>query len=184
MHATRPTTNSCVRNTLREAFTMLEMLAVVLVLSVLFGFLLSAITTLRRSAELKQARTDAVAIAQALKEYRGIFGTWPAQRQGNRDRVYAAANGEDCPTNVIAALIDNPRGLRLLVLPDGDIANLWYRDPWDQPYMIVMDEDGDGRLDFALPERGAISVLNETAGVITESPNGQLILSWELQKPQ
>jgi type II secretory pathway pseudopilin PulG len=179
MHARRRCRNAGRRKP-RAAFTILEILAVLLILSILFGFLLSAITTLRRSAELKRARTDVVAIAQAVKEYRGLFGVWPGQQQGKKDRLYAAAAGADCPTNVIAALIDNPRGLRLLAVPGGNPTNAWYLDPWNRPYMIVMDENGDGRLGDTIPSHSEVSAPNETAGALTVAPDGKWIKSWEL----
>ncbi len=171
------------RNTDPHAgFTVLEMLVIVLVLSVLFSFLLSAITTLRRDGEFKQARGEAVALAQALKEYRGIYGVWPGQRQGQTDRLYRGGDGEDCPTNVTEALLNNPRGVNLLPFADGNATNVWRLDPWGEPYMIVMDENADGYLQVAIPGQGMVDVTNETAGVIAQAPDGSLIFSWDARR--
>jgi len=166
------------------AFSMLETLVVLLVLSILSGALLSAVTTLRHTSEIKHARADAIALAQAIKEYRQIYGNWPNQRQGQQDRVYAGMGGESGQSNIVVALLNNPRGLLLLELPDMAVTNGCYLDPWQRPYLIAIDENGDGHLDVHVDGFLSTSINQETVGVMSygDSTTGSdlPIRSWEL----
>jgi len=60
-----------------RAFTLIELLAVILVLSILFGFITSAIRRSIVKARQTQATMDRNTLKAALQAYRAEYGTWP-----------------------------------------------------------------------------------------------------------
>ncbi len=61
------------------AFTVLELLMVMGVLSVLLAIVLPTIKTVRASVLRKQAKVEATALAQAVIRYKTEYGFWPGQ---------------------------------------------------------------------------------------------------------
>ena len=62
---------------MKRAFTIVELLGVMLVLATLFGLILPAVKLSSRTAQKKQAAFDATALAQAVIHYRQTYGFWP-----------------------------------------------------------------------------------------------------------
>lgn len=62
---------------MKRAFTIVELLGVMLVLATLFGLILPAVKLSSRTAQKKQAASDATALAQAVIRYRQTYGFWP-----------------------------------------------------------------------------------------------------------
>ena len=90
-----------------DGFSMVELLAVILILWLLFGMVFVAKRAVRRSARSRQAATRCQILAQAIKEYRRDYGRWPGQVQGEDDRLYGV--GEWSQTNVLHHLTNAPR---------------------------------------------------------------------------
>lgn len=61
----------------RAAFTLVELLGVILILSTLFAMILPAVKLSIRTAQKRQAAADATALAQAVLRYRQTYGYWP-----------------------------------------------------------------------------------------------------------
>jgi len=76
---------------LRQAFTMLEMLAVIALLAVLMWFIFPRITKWLGKSEEAKVKLQFANIKEALSEYRLEFGTYPSTKEG------------------LKALIQNPR---------------------------------------------------------------------------
>jgi type II secretory pathway pseudopilin PulG len=148
---------------MKRAFTIIELLGVMVVLATLFGFILPAMKLSVRTAQKKQAAADATALAQAVIHYRQTYGMWPgsetiADTEGATTLIVGtnlpAWASQEIPNllgaethdlaDVIRALlpsdnVDNPRGIRFLDIPasrlrDGDT----FIDPWGTPYAIVI----------------------------------------------
>jgi type II secretory pathway pseudopilin PulG len=148
---------------MKRAFTIIELLGVMVVLATLFGFILPAMKLSVRTAQKKQAAADATALAQAVIHYRQTYGLWPgsetiADTEGATTLIVGtnlpAWASQEIPNllgaethdlaDVIRALlpsdnVDNPRGIRFLDIPasrlrDGDT----FLDPWGTPYAIVI----------------------------------------------
>jgi type II secretory pathway pseudopilin PulG len=148
---------------MKRAFTIIELLGVMVVLATLFGFILPAMKLSVRTAQKKQAAADATALAQAVIHYRQTYGFWPgsetiADTEGATTLIVGtnlpAWASQEIPNllgaethdlaDVIRALlpsdnVDNPRGIRFLDIPasrlrDGDT----FIDPWGTPYAIVI----------------------------------------------
>jgi type II secretory pathway pseudopilin PulG len=153
---------------MKRAFTIIELLGVMVVLATLFGFILPAMKLSVRTAQKKQAAADATALAQAVIHYRQTYGLWPGSETINDDTVVApilivgtnlpaGASQEILPSlaaaetndlaDVIRALLPdnsyNPRGIRFLDIPASRLRhdNL-FLDPWGTPYAIVIHPPG------------------------------------------
>jgi type II secretory pathway pseudopilin PulG len=154
---------------MKRAFTIIELLGVMVVLATLFGLILPAMKLSFRTAQKKQAAGDATALAQAVIHYRQTYGFWPGSETISDDTVVApilivgtnlpaGANQEilrslaAAETNdladVIRALLpsdngDNERGIRFLDIPASRLRNGdTFIDPWGTPYAIVIHPPG------------------------------------------
>jgi type II secretory pathway pseudopilin PulG len=131
----------------REGVSLIEVLGAVAILWLCFGLVFPLISSSRRSAVRKLAATEAIAVSQALQEYRETYGHWPGQTQGVHDVVYGVPDGSDA-VPVWRALLDNPRRLVLLEVDEERWVDGRFRDPWERAYLLAMDENEDGRVDL------------------------------------
>jgi len=129
----------------RNAFTLLELLTVVTIIAVMMCLLLPAIAAVRRYADKNKAAGDAVHMVNAIKQYRSAYPTFPGQTQGDADRMYD--NVALLHSVLIDALTNNPRKLYFSEVIES-ISNGVYADPWGRPFVIAVDESGDGAVGF------------------------------------
>ncbi len=140
-----------------RAFALIELLAVVLLLTVLMMAAFPAFRGLQRANYRHRAVAETDALAQAAMAYRRTYGQWPLESKasGLAGGDTAIVAGRDVTrqhldiSNVVAVLSgvstnDNPRRMIFLELPedrlDQDGTPL---DPWRQPYVLVMTRVGD-----------------------------------------
>lgn len=124
----------------RRAFTMLEMLIVIAIMATLFALVFGGLQAVQHAGRKARAKTEAKALVNAIKLYKGEFGQWPGQVQGSVDKIYI----NNC-TNVIGPLQDNPRRA-LIEIREGAITEDGYKDPWGGFYSIAIDENNDGKV--------------------------------------
>lgn len=171
------------RQGLREirnrAFTLIEILTVIVIIAVLFALLLSAIAGMSRNAERVRTKTRAQDFAYAIKEYFNEYGQWPGQTQGASDTTYYA--NQDVIMN---ALTNNSRDIAFIELKESAVLNNRYVDSWDQPLIVAMDENADGRVDMNCPAFSPAFVTNIRGTVAVASwgreptdPDGR-VCSW------
>lgn len=127
----------------RRGFTLIELLVVITIIGILAAMLLPAAAALRQAAKRKQARSRALAMTQAIKNYRADYAKFPGQKA-------ATADGSVLEADIVTALAENPRGRLYLELTDTDLDDDGrLLDPWGRPYVVAMDENGDGRTDVS-----------------------------------
>lgn len=68
-----------------DAFTVIELVIVVGVLSMLLAIILPTIKTVRTAALRKQAMADATTLAQAAIRYKTEYGFWPGQLESKNE---------------------------------------------------------------------------------------------------
>jgi type II secretory pathway pseudopilin PulG len=141
----------------KRGISLIEVLGAVAILWLCFGFVLPLITSSRRSAVRQLAVTETVSIAQALLEYRNVYGRWPGQTQAVADVVYGIVGGESVAP-IWEALLENPRKLTFLDVDEGSLVEGELLDPWDRPYLLAMDENGDGLVNLVIDGVLATSV--------------------------
>jgi type II secretory pathway pseudopilin PulG len=149
----------------KAGFSMVELLAVILILWMLFGMVFAAKRAVRQAAWNRQAASRCQILSQAIKEYRRDYGKWPGQTQGEVDRLYGFDPGSQ--TNVLAALTNTPRGEMYVEFAADEISELGEcLDPWGRPYLIALDEDGNGELDVT-PAGLAVPRVEQRVGVMS-----------------
>lgn len=134
----------------RSGFTLVELLGVIAIIMMVIALLLPAASMLRRTAQRKAAATRGKSLSQAIKNYRQVYGQFPGQTQDDDDQDVE-------PDDILAALTNNPRRRIFVELrPEEVSADGELLDPWDMPYVIAMDETGDGRVELTASS-GSIS---------------------------
>lgn len=146
------------------AFTLIEILGVLMLISILFLATLPAFRSMHRAAMRQTAALQASELASALLDYRASFGRWPLQEEaaeGPSDYAIVAAHPDIGAGNYSLDLADVVRRLRgldgalgrnlpFLELPEGIYVDpdtgkddSYPRDPWGNPYVLVMARSKD-----------------------------------------
>lgn len=134
-------------------FTLLELLAVVVVIMMLMGLLLPAVLKSKKGMMERKAQVDAMALNNAVESYRAFYKEFPAPRgdlSGGRDVTYGG--GSSGNVVLLEKLFDPPTTGGRQSPPfldrsdftydsDGNAINLWRK-----PYRITLDLDYDGRV--------------------------------------
>jgi len=162
----------------RDAFTLIEALAVIAIIALLVGLLFPAVHLIRESAQRRLAQQRAQAIIQAIKQYRAAYGMWPGQTNG-ADITFR----QSAP--VLAALTNNPRGMVLFQDNELPVANDGFLDPWNRLYVIAVDWNGDGRTDMTNDAPWIVTNVNDTVAVLSWGPETndveKRVYSWVLK---
>jgi len=148
------------------AFTLIEMLIVILVISILAALMLPVVMKARSWSREKQAMMEIKNLEIAIKAYRAVYGKWPNQIQAAMDTCYIADNA-----SVIGALTtNNPRGMVFLQFQQSSISTNTgsYLDPWHHPYIIATDDSGDNKVTFYVL---GVVLTNLNAKITTNSLN-------------
>lgn len=132
------------------AFTLIEILLSILIISMLMVLAFATNRALRDSAKRRQAALEVRAIEQALLAYRQTYGNWPLLADNDPSNVQV--------TNIIAVLCNdddfgdnpevenaNPRDIVFLELPGtASTRGITFADPWGNPYQMALRcEDGN-----------------------------------------
>jgi type II secretory pathway pseudopilin PulG len=154
-------------------------LAVVGIIVLLIGLIFPAAQLLRQSAKRRLAASQAVGIAQAIKEYHLTYGKWPGQDQGVTDRVYLA----NCAP-LLLELTNNPRGTLFLGHLDSIVANECFIDPWNRSYIVGVDDNGDETIALACPGPTTNTItVHDTVAVMSLGPRpssqDKQVYSWK-----
>ena len=135
------------------------MLGVLLLLAILFTITGSVIGTVQRKAQASRARADANALVQAVLHYRQVYGEWPPYEDaltlasspyipgiGGYTNLFPWLNlpaSRIDQSDILSALAPNsphnPRGILFLTIPTDALIQGRLVDPWEQPYLLVMD---------------------------------------------
>ena len=146
------------------AFSLIEVLSVIALLTVLLLATLPAFRTARSSAQRNTAASEAMEIASAALEFRRVYGVWPCEEEvkGDAGTLLTAGKKEDARGRgtydldigkVIHVLLGdddasyrqyNPRAIPFLELPRSCLHTNWGDavaypyDPWGRPYVLLM----------------------------------------------
>jgi len=161
----------------KTGLTAIEMVVVLAILGMVVSLLFPVVRALKRTARRTQAMNEAKQIVLALKRYRLAYGKWPCQTQSESDTTYT---NNAC---IIAELCNNPRNYSFLEIPLQSFSNGCFVDPWQRPYIIALDEDGDGNVEVSTAFFTGV-VSNETAVVISGGPFPEqypeyIVYSWK-----
>ncbi len=146
------------------AFTLIEILGVLMLISILFLATLPAFRSMHRASMRQTAALQASELAFALLDYRAAFSQWPLEAEASAapsDYAIVAAHPDIGSGNYSLDLADVIRRLRgidgglgrnlsFLELPESIYVNpetkeddSYPRDPWGNPYVLVMARSKD-----------------------------------------
>jgi len=117
----------------RAAFTLVEMLSVIVIITLLAGTIAMALAKARELARRTRAETELREMVSAWLQYHQLYGEYPSLVKDQNDL--------DTSRKILAPLIDpesgdNPRGLVLLNPKLPFNAADFYTDPWGTPYRL------------------------------------------------
>ncbi|MEI6972300.1 MAG: type II secretion system protein [bacterium] len=136
-----------------SGFTMIELLAVLLIIAVLACLAFPGIYAMMRASARNHTATRAQVLVNAIKAYRADYPVWPGQTQGDTDRTYD--NSSDRQHSIVLdALTNNPRRKVYSEVAENITTNC-YLDAWQRPYAIAIDENGDGVVNISATNNGA-----------------------------
>jgi len=84
-----------------KAFTILELLIVMGVLSILLSILLPVFTTARKATLRARAKVQATALAQAVVQYKNVYGYWPGMVKESGSSGRLAENSDAMQTTTL-----------------------------------------------------------------------------------
>ena len=129
----------------KKAFTLVEVLVVMLIIAILFALCLSAIAGLKRHAERVVTLARAQDFTHAIKAYFNVYGEYPGQTPGATDTTYYDGSGGTLDQAVIInAMTNNSRQMTFMELKESSIIDNRYVDKWDRPLIVGVDEDANG----------------------------------------
>jgi prepilin-type N-terminal cleavage/methylation domain-containing protein len=188
------------------AFTLIELLAVVVIIGVLMAIVFPAIIRAITDAEKVSVRQEVSAIERSIADYMTKYGAYPIDYKvfgtpsgdimlGGNDTSLANTHiinnltGTNVAANVIGINgnpgMNNPERKRFMEFEETRYdRRTHYRDIWGQPYYIVIDYNNDNNLNFTLPNSGgAVLLKGKKAAVWSEGdPNDNprnRIMSWD-----
>ncbi len=141
----------------RRAFTLIELLVVITIVAILAGLTMVAANVVASRARNLEARAAIRDVTLAIKNYEADYNRLPARVGAGGDKEIDLAGG--CAL-LKTLLGDNPDNLnpaaRHYMEPRmarggvnglaGDDDQFSLVDPWGEPYIVVLDSDGDGRI--------------------------------------
>ena len=189
----------------KSGFTLIELLAVIAIIGILAGLLLSAIGVARRQAGIVKTRARFIQYAIAYEQFRAEYGFYPSMGQDspsfslkdNNDVFVETLSGSTLAGSAPAdpyALQANPRRINFYRFPSSDLGSAQSGNPgqivdaFGNPnIVIVIDSDADGVIPAedlpARPDGTAFEPINSGVAVYSDNSSGnpdwKWIFSWE-----
>ena len=150
-------------------FTLVELLVVIAIIAILAAILTPAIRGTLQGAQERRARMEIASIVSASQSYYSEYGVYPSAHNGEPDRTYHAAGGNEnaafAQARVIRILrgIDtnyNRRAISFLEVKDSSLIGTdkdgnnytadqnFFLDPWGNPYIIAFDTNFDENVEL------------------------------------
>ena len=133
-----------------RAFTLIELLIVMGIIGILVALLFPAVRTAREAAAKIDAANAVKSLETAIKNFEYEYGKLPLQTAPGADREYVSdyATLLNALRSTSTGYTYNPKRTIYFDLPDRKLDTAGrYLDPWDQPYRVFADMNGDNNVD-------------------------------------
>ncbi|MFO1521828.1 MAG: type II secretion system protein [Kiritimatiellia bacterium] len=181
----------------RGAFTLIELLAVVLILGILMAIVIPAVMKAISNSEKTAVKKEVVAIERSIAGYMTKYGCFPDENNLATDRIYPTSkpntfiiNNLTGTNTTLTTLHGNPmqnnaERIRFMEFDEARYkSTAGYYDIWNQSYYIALDTNNDNQLNITFPSGGGTVILKGrriavwSEGDPSESPKKR-ITSWD-----
>lgn len=183
----------------RRAFTLVEILVVLVIIAILLGLLFPALSAVMNSARKAEAASQATLLVNAIKAYNAEYGVYPlfTESDGSKqgfDTLYGDPGGLYSSPDLINILTASDQGVNsghqhnrkrivFIEVPEakdpnnprsGVDSNNRLLDPWGNEYLIAIDGDYDGQVDWYGFNHNDKDNPNMTVAIISMGKDGTL----------
>jgi prepilin-type N-terminal cleavage/methylation domain-containing protein len=138
----------------KRAFTLVELLVVIVIGALILSILAGALSQAQRNAKRARAETELRELTKAWMQYWMTYGTWPAGYGGQtKDMTY-----ENLQPIVDVESDDNKRRIAFLSIKIGPGQE--YLDPWKHVYRVKFNNPGDSVVEHEASLRVSVEFPN------------------------
>lgn len=144
----------------QRAFTLIELVVVILIIAVLAGLSFPVYQSIQNSAKKTQAKNDVTQIVTAVNSFYTEYGRYPiiggattdagatfGQGASNSKALFDELRGKTTTINTRQVVFISPPEDTNQDSPKGKIGkDGQFHDPWSTPYIIRMDADYDNQI--------------------------------------
>lgn len=152
----------------RRGMTLVELLVVITIITIIGMMVMPALMKGVGQGMRSRAEADVSSLNMAVQAYFDKYGEWPAASE-QAYSVDANLTAMFRGTNVtVDGKVRNAQRVRFLEIPDSEVVNGVWVDPWNSPYYFAVDMNGDGIVNASVVERGRFGkVINHGTIIVT-----------------
>ncbi|MDQ0291070.1 type II secretion system protein [Oligosphaera ethanolica] len=144
----------------KKHFTLIELLVVIGIIAILSAILLPVLSGAAKKADMSKARSEIATLVNAIKQYESVYGVLPVPASTSGEELDSAATPDQFKeliyilqadtTNIHAGNQNkNSRRQKFLDIVGNEAG--FYKDPWDNDYIVLLDHNYDGKI-TTIPE--------------------------------
>lgn len=165
----------------RQAFTLIELMVVILVITILAGILFVGVSGAIKRAKRLKAHATVTALAAALRQYNTEYGRWPTTSTGS---IKVDANMVQMLTGIDNGTYRNTKRIVFMEVSSNEVTSAGLATPWitssgvndnHRYYYCSFDTTSVGYVDAGNP----LTRVNMSLAVWTTEPfPDRMVASW------